>query len=91
MTEYIKVSIELDEMWVFFPKEQRTDALSIFNTPPTMLIRKELFDEYQEARDKYLAIRDQMQQLWHIQEGKPCSSISVIPEHYLLKEKKDGA
>lgn len=30
MTEYIKVSIELDEMWVFFPKEQRTDALSIF-------------------------------------------------------------
>ena len=70
----------MDEAWTFWPI---TEVRS-FTGPLTMEIDQTLFDQFTEAQQKYNELKDQMEQLYRIQEGYIPYQDTIIPEHTLL-------
>ena len=84
----IKVYIDMDQGFRWWPITEDDNSNPYWKTPPTMAIPEELLVEYKSAYNAYQVVQEKLEALFRIQNGYVPIPSQVAPEHKLL-EKKD--
>lgn len=85
----IKVYIEMDEGWRWWPVTEDDPAREYFSKPMTMEVSEELLAEYKTAYDAYRAVQMKLEALFRAQEGYPPHGVfqDLTGADYKLLEK----
>ena len=80
----VKVFIEMDEGWSWWPVASGSDNF-FGDVPPTLEISDELLEEFKSVESRWYDLQAKLEQLYRIQEGLEPFNMP-IPEHKVLEK-----
>jgi len=89
MSEKVKVRIEMDQMFHWWPlnADQMAERYEMVGMPvplrrsPTLEVDAELFNEYEAMRSKYYELQEKLEQLYRVQEGLEPWTSCPVPDY----------
>jgi hypothetical protein len=83
----VKVYIEIDEGWRWWPVTEQDPVHQYGPKSMSMEVPQELLTEYNIANTLYQNVQEKLEALYRVQEGMNPHPNQVVPEYTLLKEK----